>query len=80
MSWIFRWCYCRDEVLIQTQLEDVFVVKYETKTPKILTTVEIYGLNQNKLGRYHLRDYFQEPLFPVLFDKPDLQFIKFPMV
>jgi Leucine-rich repeat (LRR) protein len=69
----------RDEVLIQTQLEDVFVVKYETRNfPKILTTVEIYDLNQNKLGRYHLRDYFQEPLFPVLFDKPDLQIYQIP--
>ena len=64
----------KDEVLIQTDLEDIFMVKYETRNfPKLITTVEIYDTNLNKLGRYHLRDYFEVPRFPVLLDKPNLR-------
>ena len=69
----------QDEVLIRTQLADTFVAKYETRNfPKLLTTVEIYDLHHNQLGSYHLRDYFQEPQFPVLFDQPNLRIYQTP--
>lgn len=69
----------KDEVLIETAFEDLFVVKYETRNfPKFITSVEIYDTDHHKLGSYNIRDDFKEPRFPILFDQPDLRIYQIP--